>query len=588
MSEAPPARARHPLVQLADDVRALMRLTSHRPGAGVAIGVLGLALSLADGGGLGVALLFVYRLFGARAVLGDAGSVGMERLLALAPPGAGGIWMLGALSAGLFLLRTAASAAYGVIASDLATTAGHRSRLAVFAALMHGDYAQVSGLGAGLMLNALEWEVTFVPELVVGVTQAFADLCALAVYGVLLTLVSWKLSLSCALLAAVPLTTALAPGRLLSRLSARMLDAVRALSRHTVASVHGLRTLRLFGAQASRTARYARLSDEARASAQRLAVATQAIGAGSQLLRLAGFGVFLAVARSLGVELTTLLAFIALLYRLMPHVSSVEQRLSTIIRDRAVFQALVKVVDIPRAHSGAGAGPFPSVFSELRLDRVSYDYAADGVSGVRDVSLVLRRGELVTLKGESGGGKTTLVSLLSRLFTPTQGGLFIDGVSAEAISPASWSARVAVTGQDLELLEGSVLDNITFDRPEVGRAEAELALATAGADFVDALPQGVDTPVGDRGLRLSGGQRQRLTLARALAGRPAVLIMDEATNALQPQMERAIHARIRDAYPDLTLLVITHRSEVDRSDRLLTLSGGALRPAREVAPEPAA
>ena len=217
---------------------------------------------------------------------------------------------------------------------------------------------------------------------------------------------------------------------------------------------------------------------------------------------------------------------------------------------------------------------------ELRFEDVSYNYPGTLERVVDHLDLVVRRGESVGLVGPSGAGKTTLVDLVLGLLRPTSGRIVIDGQPLEGDRVSAWRAVVGYVPQDVFLFDDSVLHNIAIgladeeiDREKVARA---VELAQFGAVLAE-LPEGLDTNMGERGVRLSGGQRQRLGIARALYGSPRVLVLDEATSSLDGITESAFTDTVEALRGDITLIVIAHRlSTVRRCDRIVLLAQGAV------------
>jgi len=214
---------------------------------------------------------------------------------------------------------------------------------------------------------------------------------------------------------------------------------------------------------------------------------------------------------------------------------------------------------------------------ELTFDNVYFAYDGDKpvLSGL---SFRIPKGTLVGLVGSSGAGKTSIADLILRLFTPTAGDILVDGVSIREIRLDEWRSHIGYVPQDSFLLNDTVFENIRFYRPTVSREDVIEALKQANVlDVVEALPDGLGTRIGDRGVLLSGGQRQRLVLARALAGKPDILILDEATSALDNESERLIQESIFALRGHVTVFVIAHRlSTVMRADTILVLERGKL------------
>jgi ABC-type multidrug transport system fused ATPase/permease subunit len=196
-----------------------------------------------------------------------------------------------------------------------------------------------------------------------------------------------------------------------------------------------------------------------------------------------------------------------------------------------------------------------------------------------DVSFTIRKGESVGLVGESGAGKTTLVDLILGLLAPTSGRVRIDGVE---INPAttSWTADVGYVSQDIFLTDDSIRNNVAFGIPvdQISEPHILKSLQTAQLwDFVRALPEGLDTSVGERGVRISGGQRQRIGIARALYHEPSLLILDEATSSLDLETEKEFIETLEAVHKKVTMIVVSHRlSTLKYCDRILRIEGGRL------------
>ena len=242
---------------------------------------------------------------------------------------------------------------------------------------------------------------------------------------------------------------------------------------------------------------------------------------------------------------------------------------------RRVFEVLdapVPVQDRP------GAQPLPQpVRGDLRFENVTFGY--DPARPIlRDVTLHIPAGQRVALLGESGAGKSTLLALVTRTFDPQHGRVTLDGHDLRDLTLRSLRENAAVMAQDTFLFHDTVLNNVRYARPDATDAEVDAALRAAHAHtFVHALPDGLQTVVGERGVRLSGGQRQRLSIARTLLARPSLLLLDEPTSAVDAESETQVVAALDELTRGRTALIVTHRPSLARTaDRVIVLAGGRI------------
>lgn len=237
-----------------------------------------------------------------------------------------------------------------------------------------------------------------------------------------------------------------------------------------------------------------------------------------------------------------------------------------------------EVLRLPREDGGhATFPPVPRVRGDVRFEHVSFAYRPDQPV-LDDVSFSVSPGETVALVGPSGAGKTTVVSILGRLYEASSGHVFVDDVDIAAMSLRKLREQIAVVPQDSLLLSGTIAENIQYGRLDATRAEVEQAAHQAGSgQFIAGLPRGFDTELGDLGAGLSGGERQRISIARAFLKDAPILILDEPTSALDPLTERAILAAMRELRRHRTTFIIAHRmSTVRDADRIIVLDQGAV------------
>ncbi len=223
-----------------------------------------------------------------------------------------------------------------------------------------------------------------------------------------------------------------------------------------------------------------------------------------------------------------------------------------------------------------GGTPFRALEQDIRFDAVGLRYGPELPPALSEISFTLPKGRMLALVGPSGAGKSSIADLLTGLYAPTEGRILVDGVDLNSLDLPSWQQRLGVVSQDTFLFNATIAENIAFGTPGASQSQIEAACQAAqAAGFIEALSQGYDTLVGERGYRLSGGQRQRLSLARAILREPELLILDEATSALDSQSERLVQEAIERFERDHTVLVIAHRlSTIVKADQILVLEGG--------------
>ena len=276
------------------------------------------------------------------------------------------------------------------------------------------------------------------------------------------------------------------------------------------------------------------------------------------------------------ITIGTFLAFSTYLAQLVSPARMLAGILTTAQQARAGIERIFELLDLrPAITDGPAASELPPLRGEITFDHVDFTYS-DGGEALRDFDLHIAPGEIVALVGSSGSGKSTVLALVSRFYDVSAGSVRLDGHDVRGVTRASLRRQVGVVFDDSFLFSASVLSNIAFGRPDASVDEVESAARAAGAhEFIELLPEGYETVVGERGLTLSGGQRQRIALARALLGDPEILLLDDATSAVDAKVEQAIHAALRTIMHDRTTLLVAHRrSTLHLADRIVVVDAG--------------
>ncbi|CAK0751884.1 ABC transporter ATP-binding protein [uncultured Gammaproteobacteria bacterium] len=274
-----------------------------------------------------------------------------------------------------------------------------------------------------------------------------------------------------------------------------------------------------------------------------------------------------------------MLLFLIVLYRLMGPATAVSAIRLAIMAQYPGFRALqetITVLDATRPQNGSLV--FHALTEAVRLEDVTFCYDPNKGAALRGLTVEFPAGKMTAVVGPSGAGKSTIVSLLARLYDPGEGRVTVDGVDLREFDLRTWRQRVGVVAQDVVLFNDSVFNNLRFARPDATRTEIEAAVELAdAAEFIESLPEGYETRIGDRGVMLSGGQKQRLAIARAVLVQPEILILDEATSNLDGRTERAIQRAVDRLAKRCTVIVIAHRlATILKADCIVVIDKGSV------------
>jgi subfamily B ATP-binding cassette protein MsbA len=399
--------------------------------------------------------------------------------------------------------------------------------------------------------------------------------------AVLLAL-SWKLTLA---------TLCLAPGiaflisritRRVRRLTTTRHDRMAVLNAYLAERLASMRTIQAFGCESYEVAEMNRLNRAYFDDAIAAALAADSISPLSDAVALAGMLVGVVIGGVMVLNGSLAREHFVMFFAVAPMASSYVGRAARLspIRNQiagAMARVFTLLDQVPAVRDRDEAMTLPRVSGRVTFEHVSFAYAAGGqASALSDIDLDIAPGEVVAIVGPSGGGKTTLVSLVPRFFDPTSGCVRVDGHDVRDVALASLRSQIGLVSQEAILFNHSVRDNIRYGRLDASDDEIRAAAEVANAlEFIERLSAGFDTVVGERGVTLSAGQRQRLTIARAILRDPRILILDEATSALDSESEQLVQAAVRRIIRGRTTLVVAHRlSTVRDADRLVVIDGG--------------
>lgn len=578
MSGTPPAtrlEAAPATPDLRRSLRALRSVMRLQRWGLPAMVVIGFAASLAEGIGLG---LFVPLLDSIEGTTDQ--SSGWSGALTAPFENLDPDQRLPAIGACIFVaivLRALLGYASSIVFSRFDATVGHRLRSGIFGQLLDVDYRFVERSNFGDLLNTLATETWRTSAALAGVAMLIVSAANVVVYVALLLLLSVPLTL---VVGGAMLVIAAITRQLTKPVDALGAEATAANARLSERMVEGLSlnpVIRSFGRERDEHASFDRASRRVSDVSLRLDVLAGAIDPVHQILS-GGLLVGVAVVTLRDPSnLSSLLVFMFVLYRLQPQVTRLQ---ASFVDVRSLLAAVEDVAGLldrsDKPYMSVGSVRHDRLDQGITLDGVTFHYDDDEAPALRNVSVEIPAGKVTALVGPSGSGKSTLVKLLFRFYDPSSGTVLVDGRPLPELDLASWRRSLALVSQDVQLFNASVADNIRYGRADATLDDVHDAARQADAhEFIQQLPDGYDTMLGDLGMRLSGGQQQRVTLARAIIRDPEVLILDEATNALDSRSERIIQDALDALSADRTVIVIAHRfSTIERADHVVVLDEG--------------
>ena len=414
------------------------------------------------------------------------------------------------------------------------------------------------------------------------VTAVRESLTAVALLSYLLYL-DWKLTLITLTVGPVIATLIQGFGKRIRRASKASLESLRAVAHTVEETTAANKVIKIYGGQAQQKARFHAVTESFRRSMMKEAVPASALTPITHMTAsmAIAFIIYMALSRSMGQASDTAGGFVSFITAMLLLISPIKQltTISPILqRGLAACESVFGVLDAP-VEADPGQERLAHCKGDIRFENVSFRYPGSDKLALDEINLHVKYGQTIALVGASGGGKSTLAALIPRFYAPESGRITIDELDIQSLTLSSLREQIALVSQDIVLLNDSIRANIAFGQSRVADETRikEAAIAAHAWEFIEQLPQGLDTLTGENGAALSGGQRQRIAIARALLKDAPILILDEATSALDTESERAVQDALATLMRNRTTLVIAHRlSTIERADQIVVLDQGRI------------
>ena len=437
---------------------------------------------------------------------------------------------------------------------------------------------------SGRLVSRVINDVTLMANAIAGVLKDIFQqgLTFLAMLGVIFYQ-NWKLGSLSMIVIPLAAVTMVRMGKRLRALGKSGQEQMGDMASTLQETLSGIRMVKAYGREAAEAERF-KDSNKAFLTTTMKAIQVSSLGSSHiEVIGVVGVAVIIWYGGSLVIsgDMTpgAFFSFLAAMFMVFTPLRRLSGSNNTIQQALAAAERVFGVIDLEtEQETDRGQVSMPPVTRSVVYQDVTFLYDGQTVPALSDVDLVIPAGQMVAVVGSSGSGKTTLANLLPRFYHPTAGAVLIDGVDIQSFTLASLRAQIGIVSQEVVLFDDTVFNNIAFGRQHAAEADVVQAAKLAYAhDFIERLPQGYSTMVGEKGIKLSGGERQRLAIARAILRDPPLLILDEATSALDTESERVVQLALTNLMAHRTTLVIAHRlSTVQRADRIVVLDRGTI------------
>ncbi len=503
------------------------------------------------------------------AVLGVFGlEVGMLPLL--------GLMVVGAL------VKAALTMAAGRQVGYAAAQVGTDMRMGVIRSMIEAKWSHYASQPVGRLSNAVSSEANRASSAFLAGGQLAAGAVQVVIYLASAVMVSWlitALALAVGSIMVVALRNTVSHTRAAGR---EMTETLRALTTRFSDGLQGIKPLKAMAQKDNLLALLVAENETLHATQKKRVFNKWFLKAAQEPIIVVFLAAgFYAAFTFTDFEIEMLIVMAFLFTRTVNKIGAVQSHYQAMVSTESAFLALhdtIEQAESQREVMTSGSGP--ELRHGITFDHVSFSFGDRPV--LHDVSIFIPAGMMTAIIGPSGSGKTTIVDLVAGLFRPDEGQIIFDGTPLDQLDLAGWRKRIGYVPQELFLFHADLITNVTLGNPDISEQVVVEALRAAGAwQFVSELPQGLYTLMGERGMRLSGGQRQRIAIARALARRPRLLILDEATTALDPKTEAAICSALKRFSGDMTILAISHQPAlVGIADTVYRIADGEVQEQR--------
>lgn len=437
---------------------------------------------------------------------------------------------------------------------------------------------------SGRLVSRVINDVNLMANAVAGVLKDIFQqgLTFLAMLGVIFYQ-NWELAALSIVVIPLSAYTMVRMGQRLRNLATRGQERIGDMASLLQESLAGIRMVKAFGREETETLRF-KASNKAFLQTTMKAIQVSSLGSSHMevigVIGVAGivwYGGYLVIHDAMTPG--AFFSFLAAMFMAYTPIRKLSGANNTIQQALSAAERVFEVLDLDTEQErDRGHVELSPITRALEFKGVTFRYERHGLDALSEIDLSIRAGETVAFVGSSGSGKTTLVSLVPRFYEPTEGRILIDGVDIRDCTLRSLRAQIGIVSQDVVLFDESVALNIAYGRPDATTDDIVRAAKLAYAhEFIERLPSGYDTLIGERGVKLSGGERQRLAIARAILRDPAILILDEATSALDTESERVVQMALSNLMKNRTTLVIAHRlSTIQNADRIVVLDRGRI------------